>query len=77
MSQTKSKYDLNGVNGFTDSYADNLHVDCLIIGAGFGDIYPLHHIRKMGYNCKIFQAGKIWAAHGNGTATMALESTLE
>lgn len=64
MRETISQYHVNGVNGAngtngsTDSYADDLDIDCLIIGAGFGGIYLLHHLRKMGYNCKIFEAGK-------------------
>jgi cation diffusion facilitator CzcD-associated flavoprotein CzcO len=59
MRETISRYETtNGVNGDTDSYADNLDVDCLIVGAGFGGVYLLHHLRKMGYNCKIYEAGK-------------------
>ncbi len=58
MRETISRYNANGINGSADSYADNLDIDCLIIGAGFGGIYLLHHLRKMGYNCKIFEAGK-------------------
>ena len=44
--------------GDTDSYADNLETDVLIVGAGFGGIYLMHHLRKLGYNCKIYEAGK-------------------
>ncbi|ERF72122.1 hypothetical protein EPUS_02913 [Endocarpon pusillum Z07020] len=61
MRETISRQDtngINGINGSTDSYADNLEVDCLIIGAGFGGVYLLHHLRKMGYDCKIYEAGK-------------------
>ena len=35
---------------------DNLHVDVLIVGAGFGGIYLLHKLRQRGYNVKIFEA---------------------
>lgn len=58
MRQTISRQDTNSINGSTGSYADNLEIDCLIIGAGFGGVYLLHHLRKMGYNCKIYEAGK-------------------
>ncbi|RSM04767.1 hypothetical protein CDV31_009934 [Fusarium ambrosium] len=31
--------------------------DCLIVGAGFGGIYLLHQLRKLGYSCRIYEAG--------------------
>ncbi|KAI8211224.1 Cyclohexanone 1,2-monooxygenase [Colletotrichum sp. SAR 10_76] len=31
--------------------------DCLIVGAGFGGIYLLHRLRKLGYSCRIYEAG--------------------
>jgi hypothetical protein len=32
-------------------------LDCLVVGAGFGGIYLLYHLRKLGYSVKIFEAG--------------------
>ena len=58
MREAISRQDTNSINGSTGSYADNLEIDCLIIGAGFGGVYLLHHLRRMGYNCKIYEAGK-------------------
>lgn len=43
----------------TDSYADPLETDVLIVGAGFGGVYLLHRLRdELGFKCKIFEAGK-------------------
>ena len=42
----------------TNRYADNLEVDALIIGAGFGGVYLLYELRKLGFNTVIFEAGK-------------------
>lgn len=36
----------------------DINVDWLIIGAGFGGVYLLHALRKLGYSCKILEAGK-------------------
>lgn len=38
-------------------YADNLEVDVLIVGAGFGGIYLLHEMRQAGYKTVIYEAG--------------------
>ena len=43
--------------GTTDSYADNLDVDVLIVGAGFGGVYLLKKFRDMGLKTKILEAG--------------------
>lgn len=43
--------------GTTGVYADNLNVDALIVGAGFGGIYCLHELRKLGLKCVIYEAG--------------------
>ncbi|KAF9502078.1 FAD dependent oxidoreductase family protein [Pleurotus eryngii] len=32
-------------------------VDVLIVGAGFSGLYQLHHLRKLGFNVKVFEAG--------------------
>lgn len=44
--------------GSTGVYADNLDVDVLIVGAGFGGIYLLYEMRKAGYKTVIFEAGE-------------------
>ena len=41
-----------------DSYRDKLETEVLIIGAGFGGIYLMHQLRKLGFQCKIYEAGK-------------------
>jgi cation diffusion facilitator CzcD-associated flavoprotein CzcO len=56
MRQDMKEYSYQ-VNGTTNGQPSGLDVDCLIIGAGFGGIYLLHHLRKLGYNCKIYEAG--------------------
>lgn len=44
--------------GSTGVYADNLDVDVLIVGAGFGGIYLLYEMRKAGYKTVIYEAGE-------------------
>lgn len=43
--------------GTTGPYADNLTVDVLIVGAGFGGIYCLYEMRKLGLKAVIYEAG--------------------
>ncbi|KAK3169207.1 hypothetical protein OEA41_008590 [Lepraria neglecta] len=43
--------------GTTGPYADNLDIDVLIVGAGFGGVYLLHEMRKSGYKTVIYEAG--------------------
>ncbi|KAK7054367.1 hypothetical protein VNI00_003561 [Paramarasmius palmivorus] len=38
-------------------HKEELELDVLIVGAGFGGLYQLHHFRKLGYSVKIFEAG--------------------
>jgi cation diffusion facilitator CzcD-associated flavoprotein CzcO len=38
-------------------YADNLDIDVLIIGAGFGGSYALHEMRNQGYSTVSYDAG--------------------
>ena len=38
-------------------YADNLDIDVLIVGAGFGGAYLLYEMRKQGYNTVLYDAG--------------------
>ena len=44
-------------SGTTGIYADNLDIDVLIVGAGFGGIYLLHEMRKAGYTTVVYEAG--------------------
>ena len=45
-------------HGSTDTYADNLDLDVLIVGAGFGGVYTLYKLRdELGLKAKIFEAG--------------------
>lgn len=39
-------------------YADNLDLDVLIIGGGFGGVYSLHEARKNGLNAVLYEAGQ-------------------
>ena len=48
----------NTTRGATDrNYADKLDVNILIIDAGFGGIYSLYKIRKLGLTAIIYKAG--------------------
>ncbi len=38
-------------------YADNLDIDCIIVGGGFGGIMCLYELRKQGFNVALFEAG--------------------
>lgn len=57
MRQDISTNQSGGVKGNLYTHKTNINVDCLIVGAGFGGVYVLHHLRKAGYSCKIFEAG--------------------
>lgn len=39
------------------AYADNLDLDVLIVGAGFGGTYLLYEMRKQGYKTVLYDAG--------------------
>ncbi|KAF4290089.1 hypothetical protein KXW98_009390 [Aspergillus fumigatus] len=45
------------LRGTTGPYADNLSVDVVIVGAGFGGIYCLYEMRKLGLKAVIYEAG--------------------
>lgn len=38
-------------------YSDNLDIDVLIVGAGFGGVFLLHEMRKAGYKTTLYEAG--------------------
>ena len=40
------------------AYADNLDIDVLIVGAGFGGTYLLYEMRKQGYKTVLYDAGQ-------------------
>lgn len=39
-------------------YADNLDLDVLIVGGGFGGAYSLYEARKNGFNAVLYEAGQ-------------------
>ena len=41
----------------TGQYADNMDIDVLIVGAGFGGVYLLYEMRKAGYKTVVYEAG--------------------
>ncbi|KAJ5158180.1 uncharacterized protein N7500_007831 [Penicillium coprophilum] len=49
--------DFTARRGFDGPYADNLDVDVLIIGGGFGGTYMLYQMLKEGYNTVLYDAG--------------------
>ena len=38
-------------------YGDNLDIDVLIVGAGFGGAFCLYEMRKQGYSTVLYDAG--------------------
>ena len=34
-----------------------LDYDVIVIGGGFGGIFHLHHLRKLGFSVRLFEAG--------------------
>ena len=38
-------------------YADNLDVDVIVVGGGFGGVYSLYELRKAGFNTVLYEAG--------------------
>ena len=38
-------------------YADDLDLDALVIGGGFGGVYALHELRKAGFKTVMYEAG--------------------
>jgi hypothetical protein len=57
MRQDISTHQSGGVKGNLYTHKTNINVDCLIVGTGFGGVYLIHHLRKAGYSCTIFEAG--------------------
>ncbi|KAK6364486.1 hypothetical protein LTS17_012109 [Exophiala oligosperma] len=41
----------------TGPYADNLEVDALVVGGGFGGVFCFYELRKAGFNTVIYEAG--------------------
>jgi cation diffusion facilitator CzcD-associated flavoprotein CzcO len=44
-------------NSTTGPYADNLEVDVLVVGGGFGGVYCLYELRKQGFKTVLYEAG--------------------
>lgn len=63
MSPTRNSY-----GQLIDEQAPN-SLDVLIVGSGFGGIWTLYHLRKLGYTVRIFEAGSglggIWVRLGS------------
>ena len=63
--------------GTEGPYADNLDIDVLICGAGFGGVYALHEMRKAGYSTVLYDAGKgyggTWRWVGRISTVTAME----
>ena len=38
-------------------YADNLEVDALVVGGGFGGVFCFYSLRKAGFKTVIYEAG--------------------
>ena len=36
---------------------DGAVFDAIVVGAGFGGLYMLHSLRKLGFTCRVFEAG--------------------
>ena len=45
--------------GTTGPYADNLDVDALVVGGGFGGIYCWYELKKAGFHTVIYEAGNV------------------
>ena len=43
------------------------HYDVVVIGAGFGGLYALHHLRGMGLSVRVYDGAAGVAARGGGT----------
>jgi cation diffusion facilitator CzcD-associated flavoprotein CzcO len=41
----------------TGPYADNLEVDALVVGGGFGGVFCFYELRKAGFKTVIYEAG--------------------
>lgn len=54
----------------TGPYADNLDLDVLIIGAGFGGAYSLHECRKQGFKTVLYDAGQGFGGTWRWVCTM-------
>lgn len=64
-------------------YADNLDIDVLIIGAGFGGAYSLYECRKNGLNAVVYDAGQgfggtwRWVSHLSQQFVVILTDSLQ
>jgi ribulose 1,5-bisphosphate synthetase/thiazole synthase len=44
------------------------HYDVIVVGAGVGGMYALHHLRSMGLSVRVYEALPASVALGGGTA---------
>lgn len=51
-------YEFANRRGTEYPYNDNLEVDVLIVGAGFGGVFCLHQCREAGLKAVIYEAGQ-------------------
>ena len=58
-------------------YADNLDIDVLIVGAGFGGMYCLYEMRKAGYSTVLYDAGTSWGGTWRWNVCMTSHSELQ
>lgn len=60
IKHAKMKYELSDYanrRGTTGPYADDLDIDVLIVGAGFGGVFCLKELRERGFKAVIYEAG--------------------
>ncbi|TKA70143.1 hypothetical protein B0A49_07723 [Cryomyces minteri] len=60
IKHAKMKYELSDYanrRGTEGPYADNLDIDVLVVGAGFGGVFCLQELRKRGFKAVIYEAG--------------------
>lgn len=50
--------------GAANGSAEKMSLDVLVVGAGFGGLYQLHRLRRMGYSVKVVdnasELGGVW-----------------
>ena len=57
LSPKSRRFEFSNRRGTDGPYADNLDLDVLIVGAGFGGSYLLYEMRKQGYKTVCYDAG--------------------
>ena len=57
LSSQSFRFEFSNRRATDGPYADNLDLDVLIVGAGFGGSYLLYEMRKQGYKTVCYDAG--------------------